>query len=165
MWGRAVWVAAPSDVGLKRLCPGSLLRKEGECLHAAPGLAGGTTGNWGHPDRGWLWLHLATTMSLQAPTLPCLVFASKQGFGSKSQNPSALRPFPAARVPVQARGNIISLVASSCKPQGLAAQLWPAPPAPAPPGALGKDGCEIMPENAYFYVSPAGSLVFFRAAL
>lgn len=40
--------------------------------------------------------HLATTMSLQALTLPCLVFASKQGFGSKSQNPSALRPFPAA---------------------------------------------------------------------
>lgn len=88
-------------------------------------------------------------------------FASRRSFGFCCQNPSALQPCSAARVPARPRGDHVPLMASSCKLQGPhCLWLWPVPPALAPPGASGKGRCEITPENAYFYVFPTGLLVF-----
>lgn len=130
MWGSMGWAASPSDVGLKQPCPGSLLCKGRICLRAAPGLSGVTTESWEHPngtpwrhlDGGWPWPHLAKAMSLQAPVLPCLVFASKLGFDFCCQKTAAvfsslsLCPAPGPQHPTH--GLNVPPVASSCKPRG-----------------------------------------------
>lgn len=145
-----------SDVGLKRPCPGSLLCKGALPLHPHRG----TATSRGHPGRQ-PWSHLATTTSLQAPTLPCLAFAFKQDFGSCCQNPSALQQFPAAQVPARPRGSDIPLVASSCKAQSPTARAAGS----STPGALGKHGCEITPEKCRFLRLPSRFTDVFRAAL
>lgn len=155
-------VAAPSDVRLKGLCPESLLCKKRFII---PMLLWGRLGALlGAEKTPAGRMALATPGHYQVPPAShtsLAGFCLQKRFGSCCQNLLALHVFPAApsacpalRQQHPTRGPILQTTGTHCP------WLWPTLLAPASPGALGKTGCEITPEKAQFYVSPAGSLVF-----
>lgn len=150
----------PSDVGLKWPCPGSLLCKGG----FASTLPQGHCQEQGTPQ--WETALVTPPCPSRLPHFPAWFLPSNKILKSDfthscCQNPSMLQQFPAAQAPAQPQGNDIpagGLILQTMEPH--CPSCWPVPLAPALPGASGKDGCEIMLENADFYVSPAGSLMF-----
>lgn len=93
----------------------------------------------------------------RVPALPCLVFTSRWGLASCCQNPSAAAPFPA-----RPRGDHVLLPSPPRKPRGHSPERTAGScrQLQLPPGALGRGGCEITPQNAYFYIASPGSLLF-----
>lgn len=103
--------SCPSDVGLRRPCPGSLLCKEG----FASTLPQGHCQEQGTPQ----WETALVTPGHQPscpsrlPHFPAWLLPSNKILALAVKT----HQFPAAQVPAWPQGNDIPLVASSCKPQ------------------------------------------------